>query len=67
VKPAEETQLFARLATEPKLREWLQEKLQGEFEIFINALDKEYLTKAQGRAGLLQMLIKKLDEGRKAS
>lgn len=67
MKPADESQLFARLATEPKLRVWLEEKLQGEYEIFVNTLDKDYLTKSQGRAGLLQLLIKKLDDGKKAS
>lgn len=67
MKPTDESQLFARLATEPKLREWLDEKLKAEYEIFVNTLDKDYLTKSQGRAGLLQLMLKKLDEARKAS
>lgn len=62
-----EKQLFARLATEPKLREYLEGLLIKEYEIFVNSLDKDYLTRSQGRAGLLQLLIKKLDEAKKAS
>jgi hypothetical protein len=62
-----EKQLFARLATEPKFREYLEDLLQKEYQIFISALDKDYLVKAQGRAGLLQMLIQKLDDARKGS
>jgi hypothetical protein len=59
--------MFARLATEPKFREHLIKLLENEYEIFVNCLDKEQLYKSSGRAGLLQKLIKKLDEARKAS
>lgn len=59
--------MFARLAKEPKLREWLEKQLQAEYEIFVNSLDKDYLARSQGRAGLLRMLIKLLDDARKAS
>lgn len=62
-----ERQLFARLATEPKLREYLVSLLQNEYDIFVNSLDKDYTIRAQGRAGLLQKLIKKLDDAKKAS
>lgn len=64
--PAEQ-QLFARLATEPKFREYLDGLLHKEYDIFVNSLDKDYTIRAQGRAGLLQMLIKKLDDAKKAS
>lgn len=62
-----ERQLFARLATEPKLREYLDGLLHKEYDIFVNSLDKDYTIRSQGRAGLLQMLIKKLDEAKKGS
>jgi hypothetical protein len=68
VKPdAAELQMFARLASEPKFREYLVKQLDNEYDIFVTALDKDFLAKAQGRAGLLRSLIKRLDEARKAS
>ena len=63
---AAETAMFARLATEPKFREWLTKQLDKEYEIFVNSVDTDYLTRSQGRAGLLRLLIQKLDEARKA-
>lgn len=62
-----EAALFARLATEPKLREWLEKMLQGEYDIFVSTMDKDYLAKSQGRAGLLRLLLKKLDDAKNAS
>lgn len=64
--PATE-QMFARLATEPKLREWLQAQLENEYLILVSAFDTNYLAKAQGRAGFLVSLIKRLDEARRGS
>jgi hypothetical protein len=66
LEPAE-TAMFARLATEPKLHEWLNKQLQNEYEILVNSLDKDYTARAQGRAGLLRMLMKMLDDAKKAS
>lgn len=62
-----ESAMFARLATEPKFREWLVKALENEHEILVSAFDANYLAKAQGRAGLLKLLIKRMDEARKAS
>lgn len=62
-----EKQLFARLALDGKFREFLAKELQGEYEICASTLDKDFWTRSQGRAGLLQKWIKKLDEARKAT
>jgi len=57
-----ELALFARLAREPKLKEWLQAKLEAEFKVLVVADD---VRKAQGRAQLLQQLIDSLEAGLK--
>lgn len=57
-----ELALFARLAREPKLKEWLQEKLEAEIKVLMAADD---VRKAQGRAQLLQQLIDSLEAGLK--
>ena len=67
VRDEAEKELFLRLAQVPKFREWIEAQLAKEYEIFIASLDKDYVAKSSGRAGLLQLLIKKLDEARKGS
>lgn len=57
-----ELALFARLAREPKLKEWLQAKLEAEIKVLMAADD---VRKAQGRAQLLQQLIDSLEAGLK--
>lgn len=57
-----ELALFARLAREPKLREWLNSKLEAEFKVLVAADD---VRKAQGRAQLLQQMVDLLDAGLK--
>ncbi len=57
-----ELALFARLAREPKLKEWLQEKLEAEIKVLVAADD---VRKAQGRAQLLQQIIDSLEAGLK--
>lgn len=57
-----ELALFARLAREPKLKEWLQEKLDAEIKVLVAADD---VRKAQGRAQLLQQIIDSLEAGLK--
>ena len=44
-----------------KLREWLEHKLKSEVEVLIQVPDVEQLRKAQGRAGLLQQMVKLLE------
>lgn len=53
-----EFELFSRLCREPKLKEWLQFKLQAEMEILLAADD---VRAAQGRAKLLKSMIELLD------
>jgi hypothetical protein len=62
-----ETALFARLAQDQRFREWLEARLADEFEILVAGLDKDFLARAQGRAGFLQLLLKKLEAARKAA
>ena len=57
-----ELALFARLAREPKLKEWLQAKLEAEFKVLVAADD---VRKAQGRAQLLQQMVDLLEAGLK--
>ena len=57
-----ELALFARLAREPKLKEWLNSKLEAEFKVLVAADD---VRKAQGRAQLLQQMVDLLDAGLK--
>lgn len=53
-----EFELFARLCREPKLKEWLQVKLEAEIAVLLVAED---VRAAQGRARLLQQIIDLLD------
>lgn len=57
-----ELALFARLAREPKLKEWLQSRLEAEFKVLVVAED---VRKAQGRAQLLQTMLDLLEAGLK--
>lgn len=53
-----EFDLFTRLCREPKLKEWLQSKLDAEIAVLLVAED---VRAAQGRAKLLQQMIDLLD------
>lgn len=53
-----EFDLFTRLCREPKLRDWLEGKLETEVAVLLVAED---VRKAQGRAQLLQQMIDLLD------
>lgn len=61
-----EKQLFARLATDGQFRDFLKKQLEAEYEICTTTMDKDFLGRSQGRAGLLQKWIKKLEDARKA-
>jgi hypothetical protein len=61
----DELQLFARLATEPKLREWLMHKLSEEHKVLTVALEEDTFRRSQGRAGLLDLILKLLEAGKK--
>jgi hypothetical protein len=53
-----EFELFTRLCREPKLKEWLEQKLDAELAILLVAED---VRAAQGRAKLLKQMIELLD------
>lgn len=53
-----EFELFKRLCREPKLKEWLENKLKDEVKVLLVADD---VRAAQGRAKLLQQMIDLLD------
>jgi hypothetical protein len=53
-----EFDLFTRLCREPKLKEWLEGKLEAEMSVLLVAED---VRAAQGRAKLLKQMIDLLD------
>jgi hypothetical protein len=53
-----EFELFTRLCREPKLKEWLEGKLEAEMSVLLVAED---VRAAQGRAKLLKQMIDLLD------
>ncbi len=62
-----ELALYGRLLREPKLKEWLQAKLDAEVSVLLVNPDVEALRKAQGRAQLLQHMLDLLDAAAKRS
>lgn len=56
----QEIELFDHLSR-TKLRDWLQHKIEVDFEVLTQATDIEQLRKAQGRVGLLQQMVKLLE------
>lgn len=53
-----EFELFTRICREPKLKEWLEGKLDAEMSVLLVAED---VRAAQGRAKLLKQMIDLLD------
>lgn len=53
-----EFELFTRLCREPKLKEWLETKLEAEMSVLLVAED---VKAAQGRARLLKQMIDLFD------
>jgi hypothetical protein len=58
----EELELFAFLARQQKLREWLTVKLDTELRVLVSNNDVEQIRKAQGKAQLLQHILELLDK-----
>ena len=58
----EELELFAFLARQPKLREWVNAKLDTELRVLVQNSDVEQLRRAQGKAQLLQHILDLLDK-----
>lgn len=57
----DELELFEYLSRHKKFREWLDSKLTSEVDALIQLTDVDQLRKAQGRAGLLQQMVKLLE------
>ena len=58
----EELELFAFLARQSKLREWVNVKLDTELKVLVQNPDVDQLRKAQGRAQLLQHMLELMDK-----
>jgi hypothetical protein len=58
---ADESELFDYLSRQPKLREWINDRHAAEILVLTQALDIDQLRRAQGRAGLLQMILGLMD------
>jgi len=58
----DEVELFAFLARQTKLRDWLNSKLEAELKVLVQNQDVEQLRKAQGKAQLLQHMLELLDK-----
>lgn len=57
----DELALFDYLSRNSKFRDWLEHRLSFEVETLIQIPDADQLRRAQGRAGLLQQMVKLLD------
>ncbi|OYW94374.1 MAG: hypothetical protein B7Z13_04795 [Caulobacterales bacterium 32-67-6] len=58
----DELELFSFLARQPKLREWVNAKLDIELRVLVQNGDVEQLRRAQGKAQLLQHILELLDK-----
>lgn len=58
-----EIELFEQLSRQPRLKSWLQDKLDTEYTVLCQMVDMEQLRRAQGRAQLLKSMIDLLDKG----
>ena len=58
----DELELFEYLSRQPKLKEWLQDKLVTEVSVLTQAIEVDQLRKAQGRAGILNQMLTLLDQ-----
>lgn len=64
---ASELELFEYLSRTPAVRKWLEQKLDAEMKILVQALDVDQLRKAQGRAGLLDSMLRLLNDAPSAA
>jgi hypothetical protein len=58
----DELELFAFLARQSKLRDWLNNKLDTELKVLVQNSDVEQIRRAQGKAQLLQHILELLDK-----
>ena len=58
----DEVELFAALSRNSVFREWVEHEIADDFAGLSRALDIEQIRRAQGRVGLLQKMLKLLDD-----
>lgn len=58
----DELELFDYLSRQHKLKEWLNFKLSGDLKVLMQSNDIDQLRKAQGRAALLESMLKLMDD-----
>ena len=58
----DKVELFALLSRNSAFREWVEREIADDFAVLAHALDMEQIRRAQGRVGLLQEMLKLLDE-----
>ena len=58
----DEVELFAALSRSSVFREWVEHETTDDFAVLSHALDIEQIRRAQGRVGLLQKMLKLLDD-----
>lgn len=54
---SDEIELFDYLSRQPKMREWLNNKLDVDIKVLKQQIDIDQLRRAQGRCGLLDEMI----------
>lgn len=67
IDKTEELELFRFLSSQPRLKEWLQSKLDMELRVLVSNNDADQIRRAQGRAQLLQTMIDLLDKSHTAT
>lgn len=58
----DEVELFAALSRSSAFRGWVEHEIEDDFAVLSQALDIEQIRRAQGRVGILQKMLKLLDE-----
>jgi hypothetical protein len=59
---ADELELFDHLSRNSKFRDWLDSKLEEDMKVLVQSNDMVQIHKAQGRAGLLNQMLRLLNE-----
>lgn len=58
----DEVELFTTLSRNSAFREWVEHEIADDFAVLSHALDVEQIRRAQGRVGILQKMLKLLDD-----
>lgn len=57
----DEIELFDYLSRQPRFKDWLNSKIAEDMKILVQSNDIDQLRKAQGRAALLDSMLKLMD------